>query len=486
MPTPEQLIYVLSSNPSDENIKLAIDSIKLKKSSSKSAMTLVETLMDIPRAAPHLSALSTWMKTARWRNLAFKRLCSLEHLDWILTLLKENPKHRDAGALWDGLLSSYTNREIVHGASDWLLRYGADDTYASAVAARLLRESSTHDLIKLSRELLERNPDDFMLARALINRATDDYAIDCGIQILIAQDPVIGGMVAPALATSGERGAEAVRDFLKKNRKSKNYIRIIDGFTYEAPELAAVLLAEWMSTHPKSKDGQRMLTDLLCHLPSQELTDLLWTWSKATNPKSDILDVVAIFSTGFPAPADAVEYAESWLEANEKHSLWIAVLMKVVEQNQVEKQVAILNRWHHRLSARQKASMTAVIVKVVVRANMDGSSIAVALCPELQEIFKQQIETAELLEEPMSEFSLVNQIARKEPLSIQTGKNWLVERRLEWRWSSLHEYRGEIIAALLVSAPDDFVCEEARRWLDKGSEPLFESLYKKVDALYRQ
>lgn len=229
-----------------------------------------------------------------------------------------------------------------------------------------------------------------------------------------------------------------------------------------------------------------MLTDLLCHRPSQELADLLWTRTKASNRKPDILDVAIILSSGFPPPVDVVEYAESWLEANEKHSLWIAVLMKILEQSKVEKQIAILNRWHHRLSERQKASMIAVLFKAVVRDNVYGKSIATALCLELQEIFKHQMERANLLEELTSEFPLVNQIVRQEPLSIQAAKDWLFERRLEWRWSSLHEYRGEIIAALLVSAPDDFVREEARRWLDKSSEPLFESLYKKVDALYRQ
>ncbi len=209
MSTEQSIIDLLSSrNPSGDDIQKSVDWIKSKKQSDKSAKKIVEMLMNIPQAGPHLSALTEWMETAKkWSCLESTsyKMVSLEHLDWVLSLLSKNPSHPQAGSIWNNLLSSYNNREIFDGATDWLLNHSESDPYADPVAAVLVKETPSDKVIEISRRLLQERPLPLLLAQALLYQAPDRKTIEIGIQILETTDPLVGSMVAGVSAKSPSR-----------------------------------------------------------------------------------------------------------------------------------------------------------------------------------------------------------------------------------------------------------------------------------------
>ena len=117
MSTEQSIIDLLSRNPSDEDIQMAVEWIKSRKRSDKSAKKIVELLMNIAQVGPHLSNLTEWMEAAkRWSCLetASYKMVSLEHLDWVLSLLSRNPSHSQAGSIWNNLLSSFLYQPRNH------------------------------------------------------------------------------------------------------------------------------------------------------------------------------------------------------------------------------------------------------------------------------------------------------------------------------------------------------------------------------------
>jgi len=418
-------------------------------------------------------------------------MVTLKHLDFLLALLKEAPDHKQAGSIWNMLLSSYINREIIHGASKWLLSHGGKEVYSSSVAARLLDETSSHEIIEVSRRLLEQEVD-FLLAKALLFRAPDHRTIDIAIEMINSQDPTFACLIAPALMKSGDRGANAVTEFLNEHCNSKRFNRVLTSFVYEAPELAAPLIREWVSKHPRSRDAERLLVDVLRQSPSQEYVNLLWTWCKTNSRKSDILDVLTIFSTKFPTPKDTVMYARNWLESNETHSLWTLVFFKAVDRSTLHEQIEIVKHWLHRLSEQEidtaisimlRASSTNGINEQSFWSELSKAFDNALISPEKKKRISEEYDKGESAHEPGSEYPLVRELATRDPKSVRAAKDWLTERRLEWRWTSLHEYRGEIIAALFAVSPDQFVLDEARSWLEKRPEHYFQALYERVNTL---
>lgn len=492
MLTAEQIIDSLTSATTDENIIQAIEWIKSKRPSDKSAKLIVAKLMEIPQAGPHLDSLTKWVKAAKKWNCfdSTHRLASLEHLDWLLLLLNETPNQPKAGVIWNNLLS-YRNKEIVDGASMWLLNHAQDELTATFVATQLLDETPTPAIVKRSKKLLEKEPRSFLLARALLYREPDSRTVSIGIQLLNDDEPLIGAMVAGALAQSGKRGTNAVAKFLNEHKKSKKFRRILEEIFHEAPELAMPLVHDWVTKHPKSSETQNLLLTLYDVNPSPEIAELLWTWTKTNSPESDILNTTTVLSNEFP-PVDAIAYARNWLDANIHRVPWTAVYISVIRRSSLEEQVELLNRWSDRISEDRLIHFTAQIIIAARDNTIDESTLWMQLStvrtslPDFDQFKRKVTDEVEKIANSQieSQYPIASKVTATDPNSIQIARNWLSTRRLEWRWSSLHEYRGQIIAALLTVSPDDFVMDEAKRWLERKREFHFDSIYQKVSDLY--
>ncbi len=491
MSTEQSIIDLLSSrNPSGDDIQKSVDWIKSKKQSDKSAKKIVEMLMNIPQAGPHLSALTEWMETAKkWSCLESTsyKMVSLEHLDWVLSLLSKNPSHPQAGSIWNNLLSSYNNREIFDGATDWLLNHSESDPYADPVAAVLVKETPSDKVIEISRRLLQERPLPLLLAQALLYQAPDRKTIEIGIQILETTDPLVGSMVAGALAQSGQRGSDAVTKFLNQHRESKRFDRILDSLLYDSRELALPYLLEWISRHPKSRDTQRLLIELLIEEGSDYYADLLWTWCKSNAKKSDILNVMTILiTTDGQVPADIVAYARNWLNNNENHSLWVNVFFRTLGKSNFEEQLRMLNHWRPKLSELSLSTAIGIIGKSTEASKQETVWTEISKCiPEvpISKIKKDMASNSM----PTISFALAREVATGDSQAVERAKAWLTTRYLEFRWSPLHANRGEVIEALLMVSPEDeLVVKEAERWLQKRPERHIESIYQRVNAQYNQ
>lgn len=491
MSTEQSIIDLLSSrNPSDDDIQEAVDWIKSRKRSDKSAKKIVEMLMNIPQAGPRLSALTEWMETAKkWSCLESTsyKMASLEHLDWVLSLLSRNPSHPQAGSIWNNLLSSYNNREIFDGATDWLLKNSESDPYADSVAAVLVKETPSDKVIEISRRLLQERPLPLLLAQALLYQAPDRKTIEIGIQILENADPFVGSMVAGALAQSGQRGSDAVTKFLNQHRESKRFDRILDSLLYDARELALPYLLEWISKHPKSRDTERLLVELVIDEGSNYYADLLWTWCKTNAKKSDILNVMTILiTTDAQVPADIVAYARNWLNNNENHSLWVNVFFRTLGKSNFEEQLDMLNHWRPKLSELTLSTAIGIIVQSTKASEQE--TVWTEISHRIPEVSISKIKREVACDSmPTINFPLAREVATGDPQAIERARDWLATRHLEFRWSSLHAYRGEVIEALLtVSSKDELVVKESESWLQKRPERHIEPIYQRVKALYDQ
>lgn len=88
---------------------------------------------------------------------------------------------------------------------------------------------------------------------------------------------------------------------------------------------------------------------------------------------------------------------------------------------------------------------------------------------------------------PTINFPLAREVATGDPQASERARDWLATLFLEFRWSSLHACRGEVIEALLMVSPEDeLVIKEAEHWLQKRPERHVESIYQRVNVLYNQ
>lgn len=372
----KQIIEQLTAGPSVENIAQAIEWIKGRKRSNKLTDAVVLSLLRIAAAGPQLYGLNSWMKSVSW-NWASQliHVASIEHLDWLLALLDENPEHENAGELWNTLLFNYSNGEIVDAASKWLLDHSSVEFFSASIAASLLEEGAGEDIVQLSRQLLDGGSDEFFLVRALLEAAPDDHTIDIGIEILSSQQALVGCIVAPALMNTGKRGAESVDEFFKRHRKSKHYLLMLKYLITKAPTAMFPLVRDWVKEHPKSRDAQLLLVDLLCTRPTPEGVELLWRWCQSNNGNSDILNVLTIFHTRLPVPPDCVLYARGWLASNLTHSLWDGVLLHVLERSNKHEQLQLLSSLLPRLAEEQQCAFVQFMLRLESTEKLDENTM---------------------------------------------------------------------------------------------------------------
>jgi len=493
----EQIVQKLKSDPSDSNIELAIDWIKSRRPQDKAARALLADLMQIERAGVKLVALTPWMKTSIWDYFELARsLASIEHLDWLLSLLSNYPKHKQAALLWQYLLMDYINPEIVSGACEWLIHNGHDSEDAGNVAAYLLRETSSSEIMAMSKQLLAREPLNFSLANEILKREPDDASIDYALNILIQLEPLLGCYVVPGLIVSGERGIQAVSDYLLRNRDSKFYSRILDELAESVPEFALPYVCDWISRHPRNKNVERMLMQtLLFDPPLQPYVDLYWGWTKRNMHKADIATLLRAMSLQEEVPEDILMGLEKWLETNTGNEKWHKAFLKKFWRSSRETQYQMLERWKKELSTDD---LVRAIVMILERARMetldeelvwnDVSKLVCDVIPTMDEIKADFFKHARLRERQknLSQDPLCLGVYENDPASIQEARQWLSKRQIMGRWNSIHYYRGEILLALLTVAPDNFVVDEAGKWLDRLPEHYERELHSKVKHEYER
>ncbi len=269
--------------------------------------------------------------------------------------------------------------------------------------------------------------------------------------------------------------------------ESKRFDRILDSLLYESRELALPYLLEWISKHPKSRDTQRLLIELLIEEGSDYYADLLWTWCKSNAKKSDILNVMTILiTTDGQVPADIVAYARDWLNNNENHSLWVNVFFRTLGKSNFEEQLRMLNHWRPKLSELSLSTAIGIIGKSTEASKQETVWTEISKCiPEvpISKIKKDMASNSM----PTISFALAREVATGDSQAVERAKAWLTTRYLEFRWSPLHANRGEVIEALLMVSPEDeLVVKEAERWLQKRPERHIESIYQRVNAQYNQ
>lgn len=321
----KELLSLLEENLSDENVATAIAWLKTKKPNTRQANEILLKVFFHPYSLTE----QEWLK-ARLNETdleifmhALYDLKNIEHLNFLLEILREDMQRPDAGYLWATLLSDIRHKDIEPGALEWLKNAQPGTPAINSVLKELLRLNPDPALVIKAKEILKQEFDLFLLL-PLIEHRGDDESYETGAEVLRGdENPYLKGMVAHAMAQSDvTRNLEHIQLFLSDKKAQKQASRLLYELSENSVELFE-FVCDWISQNRNTAVAKDRIKRPILVMPSRANALMLWNWFKQKDYCDARFEVMVrlIDNAWCPFNEEAENYVSEWLAKNPKHKL---------------------------------------------------------------------------------------------------------------------------------------------------------------------
>ena len=321
----KDLLALIDEDFSDQNVAFAIEWLKKKKPTNNTANEILLYVMFHPLMLKESEWLKNRLQETDWEIFehSFHGLKSIEHLEFMLELLHENPVRPDAGYVWAGLLNDFRHKDLEPGALEWLKNAKEGDRAINAVLKQLLRLNPDPALVQQAKEILKKEFDLFLLVE-LIKHRGDKESYAEGAKVLNGdENPHLKQMVAHAMAQSnGNQNLEPIQMFLADKKAQKLASRFLLELAETNSELFE-LVCEWISQNLNTAAAKDRLSKPLFVIPSVENALRLWNWFKKESYNDARFEVMVrlIDNAWCPLNEEAETYVSEWIKKNPEHKL---------------------------------------------------------------------------------------------------------------------------------------------------------------------
>jgi hypothetical protein len=485
----KQVLELLEREASDEDVRVAVDWLKKRKSSSPAAWEVLHSLLNRKQFVQHLPWLTEWLLQdgANFSGLATS-VSSFTTLDWFVEFLNAHPEFAETGISWHILLMRFWDHAILDGATNWLVRYDETSDVGASVAASILNQKPTDEVLTLSKDLYKKYPDHIGLLLVLGEHTRSAELQDTLVHHLETGDPYgDGSLAAEALLEIDERKYQ--QQVIERYRTQKPTTRasmFISSLSLEFPEVASILAIEWIRKHPSHSETPDLIEHMLLTEASAEFIELASEWITTRTSEEDLPGFLWRLSTGTKRhlPASAFEFTLDWLQKNKNSTWWIRVAEALLRHAQPEQQEIFVKQWSDNVSSEQNGRL----LLACLAGNRSSDSISkaadwVVAFPEshiVYDIVGEMLKSTDR-ESSRHAISLANRFGIAKSLdlpsfikhgdqkSVEEAKQWLDTRYVEWLHNgSVHGYRLEILEALLTAnVREPWVAEHAEKWLTR-------------------
>ncbi|HEY9712291.1 MAG TPA: hypothetical protein V6C72_02410, partial [Chroococcales cyanobacterium] len=162
----KEILTNLTNDASDENVAIALDWLEKRKKSSSGTNKLIVTLLSVRQDQETLRRIGEWISDKDWEPLvqAGADTKSREFLDWMITMARRGSDPVQVSKLWSCLCAHYNEKEIIDGASQWLIEHPRGE-HSARVAEYLIRRGLDSRVIEACEALAIEFPEPFFLIR---------------------------------------------------------------------------------------------------------------------------------------------------------------------------------------------------------------------------------------------------------------------------------------------------------------------------------
>jgi len=505
----KQILALISNNPSVETIREAASWIKKKKPTDKAAYRVLREVIQRPQFEIELDGLAAWIKVARWNELLYVAgsTKSVVLFDWLVKLLEDNPGHKQAGELWDAIVSNSRDYQVIVKAAEWFVHHCDSAKSTGLLAWHILTEVQAEPVIQKARTFLGSLPDDFGILLALVQFDHYQPAIDRALTMLKDNDSMAFLVAVALLKNDREKFFPAVEKYLR-TQWDYPYVHLYIGECIGvAPDLMFSLFREWIEGHKKSKGVPMLIQGAAGFAPTAEIVDFVWLWCKKRLPEQAAFDVFEHFlgfGQCFDLPPDAVEYAIEWLRTNKGHHLWSSVAESLIcssasrdllrigveplddleEEASGEIFEAMARFSNHPESLKQTR-----VWREKFPTDKHAMRITLALLerfPDGELIIKAK--SAMPIGDRELDWKLLAALVNaNDGDSIPLAKSWLTKRQILRRWTSQYHDRGALMLALLDGGHfDGEILALTSEWLRLTAHQYERKLFDRVAKAFEQ
>lgn len=321
----KELLSLLEENLSDENVATAIAWLKTKKPNTSSANEILLKVFFHPSSLSEKEWLRERLNQTDleiFQHSLFD-LKNIEHLNFLLEILREDMQRPDAGYLWATLLSEIRHKDIEPGALEWLKNAQPGTPAINSVLKELLRLNPDPALVIKAKEILKQEFDLFLLV-PLIEYRGDDELYEAGAKVLRGDEsPYLKEMVAHAMAKSdATRNLEHLQLFLSDKKAQKQASRLLLELSENRVELFE-FVCEWISQNRNTAVAKDRIKRPIFIMPSRANAMMLWNWFQQKEYCDARFEVMVrlIDNAWCPLNEEAENYVSEWVNKNPKHKL---------------------------------------------------------------------------------------------------------------------------------------------------------------------
>lgn len=486
-----QVLDLLQSLPSEENIRIAFEWMLKKKPTSLAAHRVLREIIQATSLEPELPRLFEWIKDGNWDELAnvvyqTKSAC----LFWnIVDLLENNPSHSQAGTLWSIAIQNCRDHRLNLKASKWFVEFCTSTHDTGLLPQQLLRDHFCPSVLDKARKLFNQYPVDREIVWTLLE--FDDYppAIELATELIrSAANPDDCLLEVQALLKNNpERFFPLVEPLLRKYWNHKHLHRILEICAQEAAEQALPVISDWLGSGKRPKDFVGFMRHLCFEAKSKSMVRFIWSWWNAGMPADEsffALELLLWNCDSLVLPSELIEDALTWLQHNRGHKRWADIASSLIRATAGDGRLDVGKLPLDKVSeddvgkvmaaiAEHSPDATSVelVTKWLDRNNPSSysASAVLALCEKSAE--PKYVDRAKTLI-PTGDASLDRQllavlVRAGDTDSIAQAKSWLKGPQIIGRWKSVHQDRGKLMLALIESGEaDQEIMEFAKEWLE--------------------
>ncbi len=362
----QDLTTLLETDPRCDNLALAKQWLLSKSQMSKSVESVVHAFIKATNNKEEFAWLSeTWLLKKNWKILYWsveKVNLTPEVIDWVVEYLCANPKHEDAGKLWEALLMKHNSPGLSSKASQWLLDHETRDG-AADVASALLSDCRDPLVLEKAKQLVWENPAKLLLMSKVIELAGDEEIEELAVTRLKIVDFVPAGMflAVPLLQGNSRRYAPLLVSWLHENSSKTHFESILAEVFAAAPLELAPFVFEWLEENPEIDKVERIFQTAFILQPSQWLLDRAWNWVSTHLKEPQTARMLNVIlqdvSEELKCPEGACALADSWLVEHLGHAKAKDLLLSVLRIEATPNRIDLARRWMRSHKVHERGEM---------------------------------------------------------------------------------------------------------------------------------
>lgn len=367
----QELIELINTDPSDENIAVAKQWLAKKR---KSFLDVGLALLQKRSDKETLEWIGNLVKDSSWEIFYRAYFDVLPQDDkarsWILTFARKNSDNPNAGPFWWHLVanntSGFINPDLIEGAGDWLYDHG-EGVDAVSIAALLLcfrNRKVEEKALKLAEEF----PESEYLITNLVEHMGDERSIQLGLKLLNQSELSTGLMVAAALLkTDRTRLWPIIEQWLRKHWDNPELESSLTYLLSTAPPTVAPLVFQWIDENNKFDNAFRIIEPGFVLSPRQEYLDLTWNWLSKTRSDNIPREFLSLFLDNrnqLSLPDGFAEYADRWISENLYHENSRNVLVGLLKLNASPTRIEVARNWLKNAPEVDRGSMLLELVRL--------------------------------------------------------------------------------------------------------------------------